>query len=257
MKRTILILKTKFLTIVIFLVTSASLTQAQEIHFGVKAGLNLTDMYGILSPGTSSVSSTSIVVGYHVGAIVDIGFSDHFSLAPEVLFSTAGTKENINFIINSTTGIPYLMTYTGTVSVNLGYLQIPIMLKYKMDNGLNFSVGPTIGMLLMSSYNGNETQKTVIYTNPVMTSSSASTPAGKLDSAVNKPDLGFAIGAGYQFDFGLGFGIRYIFGFSNIFKGGYSYPDYNDPYGRTITQGPYGQNETFQFSISYMFGTSR
>jgi hypothetical protein len=249
--------KKVILSVALFLAATANFLHAQEIHFGAKAGLNLTDIYGVISPGTTATGSTSMAVGFHVGGIVDIAFNDHFSIAPEILYSTGGTKENINYTLSEDLGIPTTIVTTGTVSLNLGYLQLPIMMKYKMDNGFNFSVGPTLSMLLTSTYLGNETTTITTYTKPVMVISGSNNAAGRLDSAMNKMDIGLAVGGGYQFDFGLGFGIRYIFGLSQLFKGGISYPDTGDPYGRTITQGPYGGSETFQISVSYMFGMSK
>jgi opacity protein-like surface antigen len=257
MKRIIQNLKKLIMTIAIFLASSSFFINAQEIHFGAKVGLNLTDIYGVMSPGGPPMGTSSVALGYHVGGIVDIAFNDNISLAPEILYSTAGTKENLSYTLTNDLAIPMTIVTSGTMSLNLGYLQIPIMVKYKMDNGINFSVGPTFGMLLTSSYLGNETVNITTFTKPPIISNSTSTPAGKLDTAMNKTDIGFAIGGGYQFDFGLGFGIRYIFGFSQIFKGGISYPDTSDPYGRTVTQGPYGQNETLQISVSYLFGMSK
>ena len=96
--------------------------QGQELHFGVKAGANFsnlkfsTDFGGVTPDGATS---------FYVGALADIGFSEKFHVQPEVLYSMEGAKD-----------------------ADISYLNIPVMLKYYILEGLNVQAGPQIGFLL-------------------------------------------------------------------------------------------------------------
>ena len=232
---------------------------AQQFHIGAKAGLAATDITAVFSPGSSVQDPTNVAFGFHGGLILDIAFNDRFSIAPELLYTTAGAKQNIDQKFSySFLGSDFSTSLTGSTKIGLGYFQAPILLKYRCDNGLIFSVGPTIGYLLSNKIVNSTVLKTSVTTSGVTTSASYPTDSTyKMDSAFKKMDMGFAMGVGYQFEGGFGFGIRYIFGFSDIFKGDVTYPDANSPYPRNITQGSYGKNEIFQFSVSYIFGLNK
>ena len=243
----------------IVLLMSIAISNAQELGFGINAGLAATDISNVLDPGSAIQTPTSPIFGFHLGIIIDIGFNDHFLISPEILYTNAGAKQSIDQTSNfDNLGIKTSNTVKGTNYINLGYLQMPIFLKYKLDNGLNFSFGPTIDYLLSGNYTGSSmiTTTTTIGGLPT-TSTAASDTSYKVDTAINKLEIGFAIGMGYQLSNGLGFSLRYVFGISDVFKGGQTYPDTNNPYHRTITQGSYGKNEMFQFSISFIFGTNK
>ncbi len=234
-------------------------SQAQELRFGPKAGLTVSDITNVITPGSPFQTPTNPVFGFHGGVVVDIAINDHLSIAPEVLFSTAGAKQSTDETTKySQLGYDYTLSLTGTDYINLNYLQLPIMLKHKSDKGIYMSFGPTLGYLLSAKYTDASILKTTTVFNNVTTSGSVATDtAYRIDTAFKKLDIGIAFGCGYQFEFGLGFGIRYVIGISDIFKGGVTYPDVSSPYYRTITQGSYGKNEIFQFSISYLFGGSK
>ena len=80
-------------------------TNAQEVKFGLKGGLNVANI-------TGDIEDNSSKVGFHVGGFAEIKVSEKFSVQPELLFSTQGTK----------------FDFEGTnVNFNLSYLNIPIM----------------------------------------------------------------------------------------------------------------------------------
>src|SRR6186997_522255 len=58
---------------------------AQGVGVGIKAGANVSDY------STDNVS-TSSVTKYHVGAYVNINFSEKWGVTPEVLWSSQGAK---------------------------------------------------------------------------------------------------------------------------------------------------------------------
>jgi opacity protein-like surface antigen len=96
--------------------------QSQDLHFGVKAGANFSNLkissdFGGVSPDGAT--------SFYVGGLADIGFSEKFHVQPEILYSMEGAKD-----------------------ADISYLNIPVMLKYYLIEGLNIQAGPQIGVLL-------------------------------------------------------------------------------------------------------------
>jgi len=98
------------------------LVNAQEAKFGVKAGLNLSNL-------TGDIENNSIKAGFQVGALVDIKISDNFSIQPEVLYSMQGAKFDDG-------------------KIELSYINVPVMAKFYVANGFSLEAGPQIGFLM-------------------------------------------------------------------------------------------------------------
>jgi opacity protein-like surface antigen len=96
--------------------------QGQELHLGVKAGANFSNLklssdFGGLSPDGAT--------SFFVGGLADIGLSDKLHVQPELLYSIEGAKDS-----------------------DISYLNVPVMLKYYLIAGLNLQAGPQIGILV-------------------------------------------------------------------------------------------------------------
>lgn len=87
---------------------------AQEMAFGVKAGVNFSNF-------SVDEGSTDGRTGFYVGALVDLPISETFHVQPEVLFSQEGADD-----------------------ASLSYIRIPIMAKYYVMEGLSLLAGPSI-----------------------------------------------------------------------------------------------------------------
>ena len=101
-------------------------SNAQEMKFGAKAGLNITN---VDIDGFDTDSRT----GFHIGATYNIGVNESLAIQPELLYSTAGAKAS-----------------TGDGELNLSYIDIPVMVQYNISSvqGLSLEVGPQIGFLV-------------------------------------------------------------------------------------------------------------
>ena len=66
-------------------VFALSYANAQDVKFGAKAGLNLSNF-------TGDVENTSTKVGFQVGGFAEIKISEKFAVQPELLYSLQGTK---------------------------------------------------------------------------------------------------------------------------------------------------------------------
>ncbi|MFV8355442.1 porin family protein [Flavobacterium sp. XS1P32] len=150
---------------------------AQETKFGVKGGLNLANFSGDIEDNSSKA-------GFHLGGFVEFKVSDKFAIQPELLFSTQGTKFDVD---------------GDDLKFNISYLNIPVMAKYYVADAFSLEAGPQIGFL-----------------------TSAKAVVGSEDENIKDNfesiDFGFNFGAGYNFTENLSAGLRYNLGLSNIAK---------------------------------------
>jgi hypothetical protein len=104
---------------------AASFATAQsQVTYGVKGGLNITNI------GGADVEDTKAKVGVHAGGFLESIVAENISVRPELLLSWQGYKSG------------------GDYKVNLTYLNIPLLAKYTFKQGFFAQAGPQIGMLL-------------------------------------------------------------------------------------------------------------
>lgn len=160
----------------ILLATGIFTVQAQTFSFGVKGGLNIAKLTNTdrSKPRTSAF----------IGLFTNIAFDKKLSIQPELAYSGQGTKYEDFFNIKSTT--------------KLGYINIPVMVQYRLVPEFYLEAGPQFGFL-----------------------TSAKLKTGNLELDVKDQhksvDFGLGFGLGYQFPIGVGIGARYMFGLSNAF----------------------------------------
>jgi len=96
---------------------------AQDVEFGVKAGVNFANVEGA-SP------SLDTRTGFHIGVISELSLSDKFSVQPELIYTAQGAK----------------LKDVGTSQID--YLAIPIMAKYYIAENLSIEAGPQVSFLV-------------------------------------------------------------------------------------------------------------
>jgi hypothetical protein len=112
-------------------------SNAQETRFGIKGGLNLSNIVG------GDIDNNKTLVGFHVGGLAEIHIVEKFFIQPELLFSTQGAKFDGPF---GTDG-----------DIKLNYLNIPVLAKYYIvDKKFNVEAGPQLGVLLSAKSNGED-----------------------------------------------------------------------------------------------------
>ncbi len=168
---------------------------AQNISFGAKAGVNLANL-------TGDIENNDMLVGFHVGGVAEYMFDEKMGLQAEVLYSSQGTK--LSYSETDSFG-----TYEEEGKIKLSYINIPVLFKYYVTNGLSLEAGPQVGILVSSEaeYSYKETSEGV-------TVSESETV--DLKNETNSLDFGFNFGLGYKMDSGLNFGARYNVGLANI-----------------------------------------
>lgn len=186
---------------------------AQEVKFGVKAGLNINTITGGYLSGTSKV-------GFHVGGLAEIKLSDKFAIQPELLLSTKGASYNY---------YGYGFGNAGEEDIALTYIDMPVMAKFFVIERLSIEAGPQIGFL-MSAKGLKYNENTDTYD-----------AKGDIKDNFNSTDFGFNVGAGYELNNGVMFQARYTIGLSDITKEEAGEINYDD------------KNVGFQLSVGYKF----
>lgn len=195
------------------LVLSFSAMHSQQIMYGAKAGLNLSNI-----GGDKTEIEHKTKTGFHVGILAEIAINDDFAVQPEVLFTSQGAKmeQSLGFDIE----------LDGTK--RLEYIQVPIMAKYYVVKGLALEAGPQISFLTRAigdfkttNASGNVTSRKVELTD------------------VSKIDFSVGAGASLHLDMGVFFAARYNFGLTDI----------ND----SDTSSWKALNNVFQLSAGYFF----
>lgn len=112
-------------------------TNAQSTRFGVKGGLNLSNIVG------GDVDGTKSLVGFHVGGFAEIKIADKFAIQPELLYSAQGFTAEERLFENE-------------FDVKLNYLNIPVLAKYYIVPKFSVEAGPQLGVLLSAKSDGND-----------------------------------------------------------------------------------------------------
>jgi len=195
------------------------ISNAQEIKYGAKAGLNLSTLTGDV--GSYDVKSKA---GFHVGGFVEFKITDKFSVQPELLYSTQGAKfEYFSSDEFSST--------SDKRDVKLGYLNVPIMAKYFVLPGFTIEAGPQIGFLL-SAKNEFDYQSYI-------TEQYNSSGEDDIKDDSKAVDFGFNVGLGYEFTENIFVQARYNLGLTSISENA---SDEFDP-----------KNGVLQISVGYKF----
>ncbi|MBZ0328376.1 MAG: PorT family protein [Altibacter sp.] len=167
----------KLLLLFAFIGIGLTTINAQDISFGVKAGPNIANLTGY------DVYSVSGRISYHLGAVVNVEFSDIIALQPELVYSSQGYKAEDSGI---------------DVKGVLDYVNIPIMVDFTLTEGFSLQGGPQVGINV--SAKEKEDGESVDIEN------------------VETLDLAVAGGIQYKLPVGLFFQARYTAGILKVVK---------------------------------------
>jgi Outer membrane protein beta-barrel domain len=165
------------LTTAIIAILFALTAMAQSVNIGVKGGVNI---YNINNDNNAKYDAK---VGFNVGLLGHIHLAKQVALQPELVYSAQGAKY-------TSAGID--------TKLNLGYLNVPLLIQYMFDNGFRLQAGPQIGFLLAAK---------------------AKTGDVEIDIKDNLKKVDFSIGAGIGYVHpasGFGVDARYNIGVTNI-----------------------------------------
>ncbi len=163
------------ITLVVFLTPSVSEAQ---IRFGVRAGLNATNM------SFTSLPSKSEKFGFHAGVFAEVPIvTDFMTLQPEVSYSTKGTR---------------FKPATVSQILNLNYVDVFVPVAFKLSM-FDLQVGPFVSyMISKPDYTNYSDNKITV-------------------DAFKKVDVGLTGGLTVNFD-KIFIGVRYNQGFMDVTK---------------------------------------
>lgn len=208
--------------IVCTLLLCATVTaQTEKIKIGIKAGLNISSL-----TFDESELESSKKTGFTAGVMAEILLAKNFAIQPELLYSQQGMK--FSYSDAEVSNSHYKST------VNLNYLNIPVMLKYYVAKGFSVQAGPQIGILLKA--NNNYQDNFLGYEN--REDFNLKEYSNGIDTSVN-------FGLGYQFKDKFYADARYNLSYSDIFKEA-------NPTGNYIINTDM-KNRVFQITIGYFF----
>lgn len=217
------------------LAISCLIVHAQgETKIGIKAGLTSANVYGPDVAQLSNNGAASTLQGFNVGVFVNSKISRHFWLKSEVLTIQKGAalqiKSPAGLAFKSNLKSQYIDVYPASPTFHW--------------KGFQALAGPYVSMLLSSSQ-----QDSVGNTNSAVFGVSSSLSAYR-----QKLDAGIAVGAEYEFKFGISVGCRFTHGFVPLFEN----PGYivtNPTSSPQLHQKIY--NESFSVSLGYSLGKNQ
>lgn len=95
---------------------------AQEVHWGVKGGINFSN----LKNGGNAADSRT---GFNLGALAHIHVDPHFAIQPELMYSSQGAK------------------YANGTSSKIDYINVPVLGQFMFGDGFRLQTGPQLGFL--------------------------------------------------------------------------------------------------------------
>ncbi|HEY4968245.1 MAG TPA: porin family protein [Puia sp.] len=188
--------------ILAFLITCICSITSAQVRFGIKAGYNLSTL---IYSGTTSLDGEKSMSGFNAGIFASIPFSKTFSLVAESVYSSQGAG---------------FQNAYGSGNFTYDYINIPVLLRYRLSMGIFFETGLQAGILLSANEKSNGNTTNIMY-------------------RTYSQDFAWPMGLGYQIpNQHVGVDLRYNLGLTNISKSG---SDVNV------------KNSVFQFGVFYTF----
>ena len=178
----------KILIALALLISASQLTFSQEkndFKLGIKGGVNFSNI------NTSNTSENKALTGVNFGLFTKLPITRSFAIQPEIYFTTKGSE------------LTYQNVFVdGTAQFDLNYIEVPVLLVFKIANNFNFQVGPYASYLL------NANVKNVSDVNYNFEDNINSGDFKKFDTGV---------AAGIEFEGkSLSLGVRYNFGLVTV-----------------------------------------
>ncbi len=166
-----------YLNVAIAAILMTATAEAQNVNVGVKGGLNI---YNI---NNSNGQKYDNLLGFNLGLVGHIHLAKQLALQPELVYSAQGAKFSDGGV---------------ETKIQLGYINVPLLLQYMFDNGFRLQAGPQVGFLVNAKM--KKPNSTI-----------------EVKDSYKKVDVGLGAGIGYV-NPSTNFGIdaRYNLGLSNI-----------------------------------------
>ncbi len=208
-------MKKSIFVIVIALFGISAMSAQEYVMFGVKGGVNFSTFSG---DGANAFNDPNGRTSFNLGLLAEIPLTDKFSVQPEVLYSGQGydiaDRNNAN-----------------DIEYQLDYINIPVLAKFYVFDGLALEAGPQVGFLVNSEIDSNP----------------SSTNNGEIslsEDQFNKVDFSAALGASYKFRGGFFVNGRYNIGLTDI---------YDDSFSNNVFSGADAKHSVIQPGVGIIF----
>jgi hypothetical protein len=212
---------------VMVLVMVLGLVLTQDLHpkrFGIKSGANFANVYNV-----EDSLDYKTRTGFIIGGFYRFDLNNHLAIQPEAYYSMKGTK------VGSVETYEYLggtVTEAYDYNLKLNYLEIPVLLKYKIPTRgklkPNLFLGPCMAFKLSARLTGSyKYEENYAYPGESGYVSYTGNIDEELDE-VKTTDFGLIIGAGVDIEMGsssLVIEARYNWGLTGLSK----FADASDP----------------------------
>ncbi len=207
-------MKKSILLIAIALFGFTTMTAQEYVMFGAKGGVNFSTFSG---DGNNAWNDPSGRTSFHLGLVAEIPMSDRFSIQPEVLYSGQGYD-----LANRSNA--------DDIEYQLDYINLPVIAKVYVFDGLALEAGPQVGFLVKSE---------VDYKPSTVNSGDVTLNSDQF----NTVDFSVALGASYKFRGGFFINGRYNIGLTDI---------YDDSFQSTFS-GTSAKHSVLQAGVGFMF----
>lgn len=174
-----------------------------RISFGLKVGPGLSK-FNVKQPESLQEKwRAEWMVSFQGGAFINIPLAAEgkFNVQPELLYSRQGAR--INHTVGNISGNYTVRAFKQIIN----YINVPVMLQFRVPSGFYFETGPQMSLLLSSKQNGPDSQEY------------------DQTEQRNKQDLSLTLGAGHESKKGFALGFRYAHGTKNVVKEQYAIGD--------------------------------
>ena len=199
-------MKHLFISFLVLITTGTAFTQDLNLEFGPKAGLSIS---GFRTPRRFAEGDLSPRIRTHLGIFASGAVADQLRLQGELLFSLQGATEFSEFA-------------NSKIRISVNYVNVPVMLKYEVIDGLFVYIGSQLGVLVTSKGKVLQGQFEGTYDN-------------KDDTKAL--DLSFLLGASYEIVARVVIEGRHNIGLIDLDK-----------------EAPIFRNRVFQISVGYVLG---
>jgi len=159
---------------------------SQEIHYGLKGGLNMSTFTGDVTDDKPLVYSAEYKPTFHLGGFVNAKLTERFGLQTELLYSRQGAYDRSD-------------RNPDEVNYRLAYANFPIIGKYYPIENFHFDAGVQLGILLEGN---RQVGDSVIFI---------------MDKQLSSTDFGICFGFGYELpNTSININARYVHGLNNI-----------------------------------------
>jgi hypothetical protein len=153
-------MQTKILLFFLLVAVSATLS-AQEVSAGFRAGLNFSTLNADseMDADGNELEEYELTTGFHVGGMVNVKFTDIFTLRGELLYTQKGVDYNYNglsyWVFETQNNNPLFSTgeRSTILSITNSYIEFPISGVARFDR-IEISGGMSAGFLVSSRGSG-------------------------------------------------------------------------------------------------------